>query len=213
MGPAVICGSEAVTGWKKGADNAPFPSRKRSGTSTSTGRRATSGWSAADGAVTRLALARTPNWQITDPDDIKSEWWTWKNPDKPFDNYATVNGQRRHLAFDKEHINTSQPQDYYEGAHRLDHQRLGDGQSVPGASAGRGPRERLADVSRASGAAALPTRSSAAAVITWKTSRSTWTARASSGSTRRAGAAGSTFACPATRIRTPSESRWPGAST
>ena len=69
-----------------------------------------------DGAVTRIALARTPNWKITDPDDIKSEWWTWKNPDKPFDNYATINGQRRHLAFDKEHINTSKPQDYYQGA-------------------------------------------------------------------------------------------------
>jgi hypothetical protein len=66
--------------------------------------------------VTRIALARTPNWNITDPDDIKSEWWTWKNPDKPFDNYATVNGQQRHLAFDKEHINPGKPQDYYQGA-------------------------------------------------------------------------------------------------
>ena len=66
--------------------------------------------------MTRIPLARTPNWKITDPDDIKSEWWTWKNPDKPFDNYATINGQRRHLAFDKDHINTDQPQDYYEDA-------------------------------------------------------------------------------------------------
>jgi Concanavalin A-like lectin/glucanases superfamily len=69
-----------------------------------------------EGAVTRIALARTPNWKITDPDDIKSEWWTWKNPDKPFDNYTTINGQRRHLAFDKEQINARQPQDYYQGA-------------------------------------------------------------------------------------------------
>ena len=67
-------------------------------------------------AVSRIALARTPNWNITDPDDIKSEWWQWKNPEKPFDNYTTINGQRRHLAFDKEHINTSKPQDYYENA-------------------------------------------------------------------------------------------------
>ena len=66
-----------------------------------------------ESTVTRIVLARTPNWTITDLDDIQSEWWTWKNPDKPFDNYATLNGQRRHLAFDQEHINTNQPQDYY----------------------------------------------------------------------------------------------------
>ena len=69
-----------------------------------------------DGAVTRIALARTPNWMITDPDDIKNQWWTWKNPDKPFDNYATINGRKRHVAFDKDGINESTPQDYYERA-------------------------------------------------------------------------------------------------
>lgn len=26
-----------------------------------------------------------------DADNINSQWWTWKNPDKPFDNHATVN--------------------------------------------------------------------------------------------------------------------------
>ena len=60
---------------------------------------------AAHGVVTHIALARTPNWRITDPDNIKSEWWTWKNaPDKPFDNQATINGGPRYLAFDKEAI-------------------------------------------------------------------------------------------------------------
>lgn len=115
-GPAVICGSEAVTGWKKGADNRSIPQADKVWF-------ADLDWSPrsvwavdGNGAVARVALARTPNWNITDPDDIKSEWWTWKNPDKPFDNYTTVNGQRRHLAFDKERINTNQPQDYYEGA-------------------------------------------------------------------------------------------------
>ena len=61
-------------------------------------------------------MARTPNWTITDPDDIKSQWWTWTNPDKPFDNYATIHGEQRHLAFDKKHINESKPQDYYDNA-------------------------------------------------------------------------------------------------
>ena len=115
-GPAVICGSDVVTGWKKGADNNFIPEPEKV-------------WSVdlnwvprcvwmvgQDGAVTRIALARTPNWAITDPEDIKSQWWTWKNPDKPFDNYATINGRQRHVAFDKDGINESKPQDYYEGA-------------------------------------------------------------------------------------------------
>ena len=114
-GPAVICGSEAVTGWKQGSNNLiPEPEKVWHVDLDWAPRNV---WMVGtDGAVTRIALARTPNWTISDPDDIKSEWWTWKNPDKPFDNYATINGERRHLAFDKEDINESKPQDYYEGA-------------------------------------------------------------------------------------------------
>lgn len=115
-GPAILCGSEAVTGWKKGADNASIPEADKVWF-TDLDWAPRNVWVLdGNGAVTRVALARTPNWNVTDPDDIKSEWWTWRNPDKPFDNYTTVNGQRRHLAFDKERINTNQPQDYYEGA-------------------------------------------------------------------------------------------------
>ena len=115
-GPVVICGSEAVTGWKKGADNSLIPEPEKVWYVDLDWAPRNVWMVGKDGVVTRIALARTPNWNITDPDDIKSEWWTWKNPDKPFDNYATVNGERRHLAFDKEDINESKPQDYYEGA-------------------------------------------------------------------------------------------------
>ncbi len=115
-GPAVLCGSEAVTGWKQTADNTLIPEPKKVWHVDLDWAPRNVWMVGQDGTVTRLMLARTPNWKITDPDDIKSEWWTWKNPDKPFDNYATINGQRRHLAFDKEHINTGQPQAYYEGA-------------------------------------------------------------------------------------------------
>ncbi len=115
-GPAVICGSEAVTGWKKGADNNLIPEPEKVWYVDLNWAPRNVWIVGRDGAVTRIALARTPNWTVTDLDDIQSEWWTWKNPDKPFDNYATINGQRRHLAFDKEHINTGKPQDYYEGA-------------------------------------------------------------------------------------------------
>ena len=133
-GPAVICGSEAVRGWKKGAESKLIPEPEivwyvdlnwaprnvwmvgTTNPGTTTNLRLVPGSVAVPGAVTRIPLARTPNWRITDPDNVQSEWWTWKNPDKPFDNYATINGQRRHLAFDKEDINESKPQEYYEGA-------------------------------------------------------------------------------------------------
>ncbi|HEY2588896.1 MAG TPA: LamG-like jellyroll fold domain-containing protein [Tepidisphaeraceae bacterium] len=115
-GPAIICGSEAVTGWKRGADNPLIPEPQKVWYVDLDWAPRNVWMVAKDGTVTRIPLARTPNWSISNPDDIKSEWWTWKNPDKPFDNYANFHGQRRHLAFDKEHINPSHPQDYYEGA-------------------------------------------------------------------------------------------------
>jgi hypothetical protein len=115
-GPAVLCGAEPVTGWKQGTDNTLIPEREKVWYVDLEWAPRNVWMMGRDGAVTRIALARTPNWSITNLDDIKSEWWTWKNPDKPFDNYATINGQRRHLAFDLEHINTNQPQDYYQGA-------------------------------------------------------------------------------------------------
>jgi hypothetical protein len=115
-GPAVICGSEAVTGWKKGADNTLIPEPEEVWYVDLNWAPRNVWIVGKDGAATRILLARTPNWKITDQDDIKSGWWTWKNPDKPFDNYVTVSGQRRHMAFDTEHINTSRSQDYYQDA-------------------------------------------------------------------------------------------------
>jgi Concanavalin A-like lectin/glucanases superfamily len=115
-GPAVICGSETVTGWKQGTDNTLIPEPEKVWCVDLDWAPRNVWMVGKDGAVARITLARTPNWKITDPDDIKSEWWTWKNPDKPFDNYTTVDGQRRHLAFDREQINTNKPDNYYQGA-------------------------------------------------------------------------------------------------
>ena len=117
VGPATICGSEVVSGWKKGAaENTQIPEPEKVWWVDLEWSPRNVWMVAKDGTVMRIPLARTPNWNISDPDDIKSEWWTWKNPQKPFDNYAMVKGQKRHLAFDKDHINTDHPQDYYEGA-------------------------------------------------------------------------------------------------
>ena len=102
--------------WKKGADNPLIPEPEKVWY-VDLDWAPRNVWMLGQGDdATRIVLARTPNWTITDPDDIKSQWWTWKNPDKPFDNYATINGEQRHLAFDHEDINESKPQDYYEGA-------------------------------------------------------------------------------------------------
>ena len=91
-GPAVLCGSEVVTGWKKGAENSLIPEPE-------TVWYVDLDWAPRnvwmvgdDGAPTRIVLARTPNWTSTDPDDFQSQWWTWKNPERPFDNYATIGG-------------------------------------------------------------------------------------------------------------------------
>jgi hypothetical protein len=130
---AVICGSEAVTGWKQGADNKLIPEPERvwyvdldwaprnvwmlrKASAEIRNPQSLARQSVAETAAIRIRLARAPNWNITDPDDIKSEWFTWKNPDRPFDNYTTINGQRRHLAFDPQQINTNKPQDYYQDA-------------------------------------------------------------------------------------------------
>jgi hypothetical protein len=115
-GPAVLCGSEVVTGWTRGSDNNLVPEADKVWCVDLAWAPREVWMVGGDGTVTRIPLARTPNWTITDLDDIQSEWWTWKNPDKPFDNYATVNGQKFHQAFDKDDINESRPQEYYEGA-------------------------------------------------------------------------------------------------
>jgi hypothetical protein len=36
-------------------------------------------WEVRDGKVTRVALARDPNWTITDPNDIRSNWYAWQD--------------------------------------------------------------------------------------------------------------------------------------
>ena len=115
-GPAAFCGSEVVTQWKKGASNRLIPNAEQVWYVDLLWAPRNVWMIGKDRTVTRIPLARTPNWQIKDPYDIQSEWWMWKNPDKKFDNYATINGQKRHLAFDKEHINENKPQEYYENA-------------------------------------------------------------------------------------------------
>lgn len=115
-GEAVLCGSERITGWAKGTTHPdipepgevwwvdlPFAPR--------------SVWSvAADGGIRRIPLARTPNWKVSNPDDVKSEWWEWDNPRRAFGNVITNRqGRTVHLGIDTRHIR-DKPESYFRGA-------------------------------------------------------------------------------------------------
>ncbi len=116
-GEACIYGSERVTGWQKGGHPAmpeadkvwhadlPFATRMVCIT-------------ARDSSIIRLKLARTPNWEVSDPDDMLAECWHWENPEWWKDDAktykVTVGNTRCHLGVDMK--NLTQPAEYYEGA-------------------------------------------------------------------------------------------------
>ncbi|MFO8006283.1 MAG: hypothetical protein R6V05_00950, partial [Candidatus Brocadiia bacterium] len=74
-------------------------------------------WMVGPEEIVRLKLARTPNWQVSDPQEIKSEWWEWENPEWwKAGGHKTENpeGKRIHLGIDTEHL--TEPADYYQDA-------------------------------------------------------------------------------------------------
>ncbi len=115
-GEAVICGSSIVGGWKRGAEHADIPERAKVWYADLDFVPRTL-W-AVDGAgkIARIPLARTPNWKVSDPDDIKSEWWHWDYKDSPkhFDIFTEIGGRKLHLGIDT--ANLTKPAAYYENA-------------------------------------------------------------------------------------------------
>jgi hypothetical protein len=121
-GVAVICGSEKATGWKKENIHKDIPEPEKVwATDLNFAPRCV--WMVApasvpagrDAGATRIPLARTPNWKVSDPENVNSEWWEWdQKGQKPFDNYVDLNGTKKHLAVDSVHL--TQPEDYYQGA-------------------------------------------------------------------------------------------------
>ena len=115
-GEAVLCGSELVTGWKKGADRQDIPEPEKVWWADLDFAPRSVWGVGPDGQITRIPLARTPNWKVSNPDDVKSEWWVWDNPAKPFGNTITnARGQAIHLGIDTRHIK-DKPEDYFKGA-------------------------------------------------------------------------------------------------
>lgn len=65
--------------------------------------------------ITRIPLARTPNWKVVDNEDIKSQWWQFDNPGNPHFKRITVGKTEYFLGIDTEHL--TQDPSYYEGAY------------------------------------------------------------------------------------------------
>ncbi len=116
-GEAVIAGSAPVTGWTRGTDHPDIPEPEKVWVARVDWLPRNAWMVDATGAVTRLRLARTPNWTVSDPEDIKSEWWAWQQPEfwKPENTYKTTGKDGPvHLGIDAENL-TREP-DYYLGA-------------------------------------------------------------------------------------------------
>lgn len=81
-GEAGIYGSERITGgWKRAsAQTAPgIPNPERvwyKDIGAASPPRAV--WMVAGGVITRIPIARDPNWKISNPNDVKSEWYEWE---------------------------------------------------------------------------------------------------------------------------------------
>ncbi len=115
-GPAVLCGSERITGWKKGARHQDIPEPEKVWWADLNFAPRGVWLVRKEGDFLRVPLARIPNWKRSNADDVKSEWWVWDNPGKPFGN--TINnaaGQQVHLGIDTKHIR-DKPEAYFKDA-------------------------------------------------------------------------------------------------
>ena len=124
-GEAVISGGYRITGgWKKGAENKDIPDAGKTWhidldfaprtlyVVEPSGRDASK-----NDKIIRIPLARMPNWKVSDPEDVKSEWWHWDNPGHPYFNMtmkAEQGGKTLAMGKDTRHI--TGPKELYMGA-------------------------------------------------------------------------------------------------
>ncbi len=101
MGMARIYGSEQVRNWTRGA-HAKMPDGQTIWQADVRFLPRTLWQVDAEGAITRLHLARDPNWTVSDPREVLSEWPTWEQPEWWKNrNIVKVNGKKRHLGIDE----------------------------------------------------------------------------------------------------------------
>lgn len=113
-GEAMIYGSERITGWKQGAQHADIPDAAKVWyADLSFAPRSV--WEERAGKIERIELARMPNWKVSDPDDVLSEWWTWEQPEWwTGKDQIDYQGHRAHIGIDTKHL--TQSADYYKDA-------------------------------------------------------------------------------------------------
>ena len=115
-GDAVLCGSQQVRRWQRGADHQDIPQAEKVWfADLDFAPRCV--WLVGEGGdVVRIPLARTPNWEVSDLDDIKSQWWHWDYAGtKPFDVFTETDaGKKLYLGVDTAHL--TRPADYYQDA-------------------------------------------------------------------------------------------------
>ena len=67
--------------------------------------------------ITRIPLARMPNWRVSDPEDVKKEWWFWDNPGHPYFHLTMkASAGRGELAMGRDTKHITGPKDLYMGA-------------------------------------------------------------------------------------------------
>ncbi|MCZ7649064.1 MAG: laminin G domain-containing protein [Planctomycetota bacterium] len=115
QGEALICGSELVKNWKQGEAHAKIPDGAKvwHADLDFVPRNV---WLVEGEKITRLNLARMPNWKVSNLEDVMSEWWEWEQPEwwKETNNKFTVKGKQMHLGVDKKRL--TQDADFYVGA-------------------------------------------------------------------------------------------------
>ena len=74
-------------------------------------------WLVSGEEITRIPLARMPNWKVSDPEDVKKEWWFWDNPGHPYFHLTMKSDDgRRELAMGRDTKHITGPKDLYMGA-------------------------------------------------------------------------------------------------
>ncbi|MFO7956207.1 MAG: LamG-like jellyroll fold domain-containing protein [Candidatus Brocadiia bacterium] len=114
-GEARFYGSEAVRGgWTRGADHPEIPEPGKVWY-IDLDFAPRNLWMVEGDRVTRIPIARDPNWTEPDPQDPMSEWYTWEQPDWWKQQHRMeIEGETYHLGIDKK-VLTSEAEDYVGG--------------------------------------------------------------------------------------------------
>jgi len=124
-GEAVISGGYRITGgWKKGAENSDIPEPDKVwyidldfAPRTLYLVEPSGSTAAKNDKIIRIPLARMPNWNVSNPEDVKSEWWHWDNPGHPYF-HLTMKAEKssKILAMGKDTKHITGPKELYMGA-------------------------------------------------------------------------------------------------